>query len=403
MKKNLYLSVFVFCLFCSAINAQFQTEISKSDMIKLDFKILAENRIKIKAKDASILGAYRQLIEDADKALEYRPVSVMQKSDLPPSGDKHDYMSIAPYWWPDPSKPNGSPYIRKDGEVNPEGKNYPDKNSLPKLSENVYLLSIAYYFSGDEKYAAHASKLLEVWFLDPATKMNPNVNFGQAIKGKTDGRAEALIETRHFIFIIDALELLKSSKSWTAQDQTDIKKWFTSFLTWMQTSKIGMDELNAPNNHGVWYDAQSLSIALFVDSLGLANKIVLRAANRLDKEMDNNGFFPLELERTTSLHYSVFIMNAFAIIAQLSEKTNTNLWTLKTASGKTFRQSFDAILPFITREKQWRNGKQIKGFNFLDAFPLLVRGTSKFNCKTCNEAIRNSTTENYNKLLLNLL
>jgi len=99
-------------------------------------------------------------------------------------------MSLAPYWWPDPSKPNGLPYIRKDGEVNPEVKNYPDKEQMPKLCENVNTLSLAYFYSRDEKYAKHAANLLRVWFWDPSTKMNPNLNFGQAVKGITNGRAE---------------------------------------------------------------------------------------------------------------------------------------------------------------------------------------------------------------------
>jgi hypothetical protein len=228
-----------------------QPKLSNTDLIKLDFKVLAEKKEKLKLKDASLMPAYNQLLKDADKLLNYKPVSVMDKTDFPPSGDKHDYMSLAPYWWPDPTKPNGLPYIRKDGEVNPEVKNFPDKENMPKLCENIYTLSLAYYFSNNEKYSAHASKLLQVWFLDPATKMNPNLQYGQAVKGINDGRAEGIIDTRQFIFAIDGIELIKSSKSWSKQNQNDIKTWFSQFLTWLNTSKIGLDELNAKNNHGV--------------------------------------------------------------------------------------------------------------------------------------------------------
>jgi hypothetical protein len=311
-------------------------------------------------------------------------------------------MSLAPYWWPNPATANGLPYIKKDGEVNPEVRSYPDKENLPKLCENINLLSLAYYFSNDEKYAEHAAKLARVWFLDTATRMNPNLNYGQAVKGVIDGRAEGLIDTRHFIFVVDGLELLQQSKHWTAHDQATMQQWFADFLTWMQNSKIGKDELNAKNNHGVWYDAQSLSLALFVANKELANKIVLRCADRLDKQMNADGLFPLELARTTSLHYSVFIMNAFTIVAQLSERTNTDFWTLQTASGKSFKKSFDAILPFLTKEKQWAF-PEIKAFNYSDAVPVLLRCGSKFNCNNCTETIKNISKENYDKLLLHLL
>jgi len=130
-----------------------------------DAGILSVNKSKIKDRDASLLPAYEQLLKDADKALNFKPVSVMEKMNIPPSGDKHDYMSLAPYYWPDPSKPGGIPYIRKDGETNPEVKEYKDKEYLPKLCEAVNTLGLAFYFSNDNKYADHAGQLIRVWFL----------------------------------------------------------------------------------------------------------------------------------------------------------------------------------------------------------------------------------------------
>ena len=376
--------------------------LSKTDNIKFDFAILKTKKAKIKAKDKSLATAYNQLLKDADKLLNYQPVSVMDKTDFPPSSNKHDYMSIGPYWWPDPAKPNGLPYIRKDGEVNPEVKNFPDKENMPKLCENINTLSLAYYYSNNEKYAKHATKLLEVWFLDTATKMNPNLKYGQAVKGKNEGRAEGIIDTRQFIFAIDGMELLKGSKSWTTKHQTQMKQWFSEFLNWLNTSKIGIDEMTSKNNHSVWFDAQALSIAVFVDSLELANKIVLRAADRLDKQMDDKGLFPYEMERTTSLHYSAFIMNAFTIIAQLSEKTKTNLWTLETKSGKSFKKGFDALYPYLTKEKQW-TGKQIKEFNYADGYAILLVGASKLKCKTCVDFIKKNEGDKFKDSMIGLL
>src|SRR5688572_28628229 len=147
----------------------------------LDAAVLKKNRAAVYNKDASVMPAYQQLLKDADKALKEGPFSVMEKKHMPPSGDKHDYMSLAPYHWPDPSKPDGLPYIRKDGQTNPEVKDYKDKEYMPKLCEMVHTLALAYYFTGEKMYATHAAKLLRVWFLDTATRMNPNLNFGQAI------------------------------------------------------------------------------------------------------------------------------------------------------------------------------------------------------------------------------
>ncbi|MEI7733838.1 MAG: alginate lyase family protein [Ferruginibacter sp.] len=398
MKKTV-LAVLMIC-FTLLINAQ-KAELSKSDMVKLDFKILAESKAKIIAKDAAVMPAYEQLIKDADKALKYKAVSVMDKTDLPPSGDKHDYMSIAPYWWPDPSKADGLPYIRKDGEVNPEIKNYPDKENMPRLCENIYNLSLAYYFSGNEEYAKHAGKLIKVWFLDSATAMHPNLNFGQAVKGVTEGRAEGLIEVRHFIFLIDGVTLLQHSENFKEGKQKKLKKWMSQFLTWMETSKIGIDERDAKNNHGVWFDATSLAIANFIEDKAMANKIVQRAINRLDVQMDANGFFPLELARTTSMHYSTFILDAFTIIAQLSETTDTNLWTVQTQSKKSLEKGYAAILPFWADNTKWRY-QEIKPFTMNNAYQCIWKAAAKYNCTTCKGVIKKNASD-FDQLLINLL
>ena len=103
--------------------------------------------------DAAIKAAIATLEADAKKALAITPMSVMDKAVTPPSGDRHDYMSQAPYWWPDPSKPDGKPYIRKDGERNPEISKITDRDNLGRLGDAVTTLSLAYAYTGREAYA----------------------------------------------------------------------------------------------------------------------------------------------------------------------------------------------------------------------------------------------------------
>lgn len=371
-------------------------------VFSLNADLLQSNRAKINNKDAALLPAYRQLLKDADKALKEGPFSVMEKKNDPPSGDKHDYMSLAPYWWPDPSKKDGLPYIRKDGQTNPEVKDYKDKEYLPKLCEMVSTLGLAYYFSGNEAYAQHAATLLRTWFLDPATRMNPNLNYAQAIKGDNTGRGAGLIDTRHFIRLIDGIGLLKGSKSWKDADQKGMQQWFTSFLNWMQTSANGRDEMDAENNHGTWYDAQRLSMALFIDSAALGKRIVNNVLLRLDKQLDNEGKFPREMERTIALHYNLFDLEAFFLVASMAEKLHMEIWNQATASGKTLRQSFDFLFPYITKRKEW-TGQQIKPFEFEEAYPILLQAARKFNCQSCADDVRSLEGDDSEKLRVWLL
>lgn len=382
MRKANIIPGLILMLYCTGVTAQ------QPVVFSVDASALEKNKALIKAGNASLMTACTALLKDADKALDFAPVSVMEKKNDPPGGDKHDYMSLAPYFWPDPSKPNGLPYIRKDGETNPEVKDYKDKEYMPKLCEGVHTLALAYYFSGDNKYADHAAKLLRVWFLDKETAMNPNLNYAQAIKGTNDGRGAGIIDSRHLIKVTDAIGLLSNSKSWTASDQAGMKKWFSDFLNWMQTSKNGMDEMDAKNNHGVWYDAQCLSFALFTGNAAKAKEIVRSAQNRLDKQMDEDGFFPLEMARTTSMHYSCFVLEAFVVLAELAEKAGADLWSYTSPSGKSLKKAFDAYYPYLAKEKEW-TGQQIKEFNFEEGIPLLAAGAKKFNCKNCPEIIKN--------------
>jgi hypothetical protein len=311
-------------------------------------------------------------------------------------------MSLAPYHWPDPAKADGLPYIRKDGQTNPEVKEYKDKEYMPKLCADVHTLALAYYFSGEQQYADHAAGLVKVWFLDTATRMNPNLNFAQAIKGVNTGRGAGMIDSRHFVKLIDGIGLLNGSKSWTDKDQRGMQQWFTDFLHWMQTSKNGLEEMKAANNHGAWYDAQRLSMALFTGDKEQAKKIVASAADRLDKQMDANGKFPKEMERTISLHYTSFVMNAFFNIAQMAGKTGFDLWSYTSPSGKSLAKAFEALKPYLQQQKQWE-GPQIKDFDYEDGYPLLMEASLRYNCKDCVAEVKKLAGDNAEKLRLYLL
>src|SRR5262252_10706871 len=230
----------------------------------LDASQLQAARGAIRQGDKTTARAWDRLQREAQKALSEGPFSIVGKAVAPPSGDKHDYLSQAPYFWPDPKSPNGLPYVRRDGERNPELNKISDHQSLDRMQSAVEALALAYYFGGDEAYADKAAQLLRAFFLDPSTRMNPNLEYAQFVPGVNTGRGIGLIETRGLPRVVDAIGLLASAKAWAAGDQSGLQKWFSDFLRWMQESKNGREESAAKNNHGTFYDVQVVSYALFV-------------------------------------------------------------------------------------------------------------------------------------------
>jgi hypothetical protein len=344
----------------------------------LDAHQLQDARRRIHAGDKSLSPALDKLRSEAKKALTAGPFSVTTKGITPPSNDKHDYMSQAPYFWPDPKKPDGLPYIRRDGERNPEINKITDHQSMDKMISAVDTLSLAYYFDGDEAYASRAAELLRAFFLDPATKMNPNLRYAQGIPGINTGRGIGLIETVGLTKVVDSIGLLAASKSWTDADQHGLQDWFAKFLQWMLESKNGRDEAAAKNNHGTHYDLQVTSFALFLAKNDLAAN-VLRAARekRIAKQIEPDGRQPLELERTKAWSYSVYNLQGLMSLATLGERVGVDLWGYRTEDGRNLRRALEYLAPFGLGEQKWTY-KQIGEWHPEILFPLLRIAQTKY-------------------------
>ena len=339
---------------------------------------LAETKQRIRSGDKTFAAALAQLESDARKALQQEPVSVVTKAITPPSGDKHDYMSQAPYFWPDPSKPNGLPYIRRDGERNPEINKITDHHTLDQMEAASRTLALAFYFTGKEVYAAKTTQILRAWFLDSATRMNPNLEYAQYIPGVNTGRGIGLIETRGLADVVDAIGLLAGSKSWTAADQRGLEDWYAKFLQWMLESRNGREENAAKNNHGTFYDVQATTFALFLGKKDLAKQIVETAKQkRIALQIEPDGRQPLELARTRAWGYSNGNLDGLMWLARLAENVDVDLWNYQTKDGRSIRRALEYLYPFSVGDQKWAY-QQLGGFDGKSLFSLVRRAAGHY-------------------------
>jgi hypothetical protein len=327
---------------------------TKPALLLLDRAYLDEVRSRIRAGDERLGKALAALEADAAKALSTKPVSVMDKAVAPPSGDKHDYMSQAPYWWPDPAKPDGLPYIRRDGDRNPEINRISDRDNLGRLANAVSTLGLAFHLTGREDSAAHAARLVRVWFLDRATRMNPHLQYGQGIPGMTQGRGIGIIETRLLVDLLEGVLLIGGSKGWTAADESGLQAWMRDYLKWLVESTHGQDEAKNGNNHETWYDVQAASLALYTGQAALAKRTLERSRERIARHIEPDGRQPRELSRTRAWDYSVFNLTAFFQLARLGERVGVDLWNHRTPDGRSLRQALDFLVPIAAAgNKAW--------------------------------------------------
>lgn len=356
----------------------------------VDFETLMAVRRSVFLGEERFQAADERLLQEADQALYIGPFSVVDKEAVPPSGDKRDYMSVGPYWWPDAEKADGRPYVRRDGEVNPESRGY-DRQPLGAMCSAVGTLALAYFFSDHEVFAEHAALLLRNWFLNDSTRMNPHLEYGQAIPGRCKGRGIGIIDTLQFSGLVDAVGLLGASPGWNDEDQEGLEAWFSSYLDWLLESEYGREEARQANNHGTWYDVQVACIALFVGRDEIARSLLKESVpQRIAAQIEADGRQPLELARTRSLDYSVMNLIGLFDLADLGRRCQLDLWSFESAEGGSVKKAFYWLLENAMRGKEWPF-RQITEFDQARLVPLLRRGGDRFRDPTCEEDLNHLT------------
>ncbi len=337
MKRTLL--IVLFTAFAASASAQYSFN-----------PVLVDNlRKEYRAGNAPAVAAVERAEKATAKYLALKPLTVTAKKRVPPSGDKRDYQTQAPYWWPDPAKTDGMPYIRRDGERNPEVYDYPERENVGKLSNATRALSLLYYITGREAYAEKCAELLRAWFLDAKKGMNPNVNFAQFIPGHNIGRGAGVIDARHLGYALNAAALLEPSKAWTAEDRAELSKWATAFLYWLEHSTNGRKEMAADNNHGVWYDAIRLMTARAAGQKDYVRELAEKSvAPRFAGQVADNGTLPEELKRTLALHYSTFTLEAFSVARNMALDTGYDLWKLPEA-----QRALEYLVPYYEHPETW--------------------------------------------------
>ncbi len=320
----------------------------------IDFELLERTRSRYREGEPGVETLVARLGAEADAFLRKGPYSVMDKKFTPPSGDKHDFMSLRLYYWPNPSTADGLPYVKRDCVRNPDYVLY-DRVPLGDLCTGVKVLGLAYYLTGKEVYGAHACRLIRGWFFDAATRMNPNLNFASYAPGldlHKDGNG--IIGSINFTRLLDAIPFLDEHPDWTAAERTQLRDWFRAYRDWMLNSEPGRTEQNTKNNHGLWYDVQILCFSLFIGEEAFAsNYLKTTTLPRIGQQIEPDGEMPHETRRPSGLHYTEYNLNALLDLATLAQRLGMDLFGYTTPDGRGIRPALDWALPYFLNPSSW--------------------------------------------------
>lgn len=303
------------------------------------------------ALDIASLDRQRVLLA-AQADLSEAPLTITAFPSPRSSGGPHDFYSEGDYWWPDPAHPGG-PYVQRDGMTNPDNF-VAHRRVLLRFSVQVPALVAAWKISGDRRYAEHAAAHLRAWFIDPRTRLNPTLQYAQAISGRSTGRGIGIIDTVHLVEVARAIEVLESGDALSRTEQEQIAGWFTDYLQWLTHSKNGIDEREAKNNHGsCWL----LQVAAFAHLTG-DQQLLAYSRDRfktvlLPTQLASDGSLPLELKRTKPYGYALFDLEALAALCEILSTPADNLWTYATPDGRGMAKAMAWMFPYVRNKASW--------------------------------------------------
>ncbi|HEX4166481.1 MAG TPA: alginate lyase family protein [Bryobacteraceae bacterium] len=310
-----------------------------------------------------------RILKAASVYLDLPPVTITSfRFDLSPGGP-HDFFSQADYFWPDPKNPNG-PYINRDGQSNPANFNA-HRKAMIALSIRMPALAAAWRLTGDPRYGRQACKHLRAWFITPATRMNPNLEFSQGVHGVSTGRSYGIIDTLHLVEVARASSLV-GPHLLSVNDNAALNDWFHGYLQWMKTSEKGKKERDALNNHATCWALQAAEFARLIGDANTRRELRRQYTDiLLPGQMGEDGSFPKELRRTKPYSYSIFNFDVMTMLCQSLKGTGPDLLRFTLRDGRGVCKSAQFLYPYLKNKSSWPYRKDVEHF---DALPVRSPG-----------------------------
>jgi hypothetical protein len=310
---------------------------------------------QVLAGNKTYITAVKTYEKAAQKDLTQSIESVLNKPKAGPSGNKHDYLSLAPYFWPNSDTADGLPWINKDGQVNPmtRGK-HTDQARSSKFLKALKTLTIAYTYTNNSKYLLRMQSYIDTWMVNPKTRMNPHLNYAQGWPGTNNGTPFGIIEWTGISNVVTAMQLLQATNTVDDRFISKVNTWLDDYLTWLLNSELGNLERTRKNNHGSWYDYQVVGLMMYLNKQAKAKSYLVETKQRIEEQFQLDGSQPHELKRTKSINYTSMNLQALLQVAFLAENLGEDLWHFEGTQGQSLPKAVSYFYPYLRGEKTWQ-------------------------------------------------
>jgi hypothetical protein len=258
------------------------------------------------------------------------------------------------------------------------------RDALFAMGLAVPALTAAYVLTKEARYAEAVAAHLRAWFVAPATRMNPSLDYGSVLvgagaKAAAGGRLEGILETLPLAEVAVALRFLVGSDALSDADAAGVKGWFAEYLKWLTAPQDSGPRLAAlardskDRNGSSWMlQVASYTLLTAADASGPANetsaatglrqrfrKVMLRA------QMRSDGTFPNELRTANPYRNSLENLDLFAGICQLLSTRFESVWEYQLEDGPGMRSAIAYHFPYIADRTKWPFRADLTRFNEL--------------------------------------
>jgi hypothetical protein len=137
------------------------------------------------------------------------------------------------------------PYISRDGQVNPDVRTLNGPGAINSVSQSILYNAIAYALQKSSTYSQNVAYFIDTFFLNPSTKINPNMNFGQVVRGPgpagQSGTFTGVLDLRGLVKVVNGIMVIKAtaSQEWTSERDQGMRSWMAQYAGWLTNSEIG--------------------------------------------------------------------------------------------------------------------------------------------------------------------